>query len=78
MSTRRRVGLSRYLGNIVDDTRDFLDDVLDLVNEVEHDLRDTDDHDRRDRRRAPGRDRRRWPTPTRRGGRWRISLIGMG
>ncbi|MFF1613950.1 hypothetical protein ACFVYA_39820 [Amycolatopsis sp. NPDC058278] len=37
----RRIGLTRFLGNLIDDTKDFVDDVLDRGDEVEHDLRNT-------------------------------------
>ena len=57
--SRRRIGLSRYLGNVIDDTRDFLDDVIDRTNDFEHDLRDTDDDEDRRRDRRRGDDRRR-------------------
>ncbi|MCE6998362.1 hypothetical protein LZG04_26705 [Saccharothrix sp. S26] len=58
-----RVGLTRFLGNLVDDTKDFIDDVLDRGDEVERDLRGTarrtfreDERDRDDRDAARGRD----------------------
>jgi polyhydroxyalkanoate synthesis regulator phasin len=43
MTTRngRRSGIVKYLGNIVDDTKDLVDDLLDRGRDVEHDLRGT-------------------------------------
>lgn len=43
MTTRskRRTGIVRYLGNIVDETKDLVDDLLDRGRDLEHDLRDT-------------------------------------
>jgi len=38
---RRRSGLIHYLSNMVDDTKDFVDDLLDRGRDTEHDLRDT-------------------------------------
>ncbi|MFC4913818.1 hypothetical protein [Actinomadura gamaensis] len=38
---RSRSGISRYLSSVIDDTRDFLDDVLDRGSEVERDVRGT-------------------------------------
>jgi polyhydroxyalkanoate synthesis regulator phasin len=37
----RRIGLTKFIGNIVDDTKDFIDDVLDRARDAERDLRDT-------------------------------------
>lgn len=37
----KRIGLTRFLGNLIDDTKDFVDDVLDRGDEVERDLRST-------------------------------------
>jgi hypothetical protein len=37
----RRGGLFGYLGNVVDDTKDFVDDMLDRARDSEHDMRDT-------------------------------------
>lgn len=37
----RRIGLTKFLGNLVDDTKDFVDDVLGRGDEVEQDLRGT-------------------------------------
>jgi polyhydroxyalkanoate synthesis regulator phasin len=37
----KRTGITRFLGNIVDDTKEFIDDVLDRTRDTEHDLRDT-------------------------------------
>ncbi|SER13244.1 hypothetical protein SAMN05216188_10834 [Lentzea xinjiangensis] len=49
---RQRRGIIRFLGNIVDDTKDMVDDMLDRARDVEQDLRstarealDTDDED---------------------------------
>jgi Ran GTPase-activating protein (RanGAP) involved in mRNA processing and transport len=55
---RKRTGLVRYIGNVVDDTKDFVDDVLDRGREIEHDVRQTvrraveerEDEDERDDR----------------------------
>lgn len=38
---RRRSGITGYLGNIADDTKDFVDDMLDRARDTEHDMRDT-------------------------------------
>lgn len=40
-TTRRRRGLTGYIGNIVDDTKDFVDDMLDRARDAEHDTRET-------------------------------------
>ena len=49
---RQRRGIIKFLGNIVDDTKDVVDDMLDRARDVERDLRstarkalDTDDED---------------------------------
>ncbi|RKT54507.1 hypothetical protein [Saccharothrix australiensis] len=39
--SRKRTGIIGYLGNIVDDTKEYLDDVLDRGHEIDHDLRRT-------------------------------------
>jgi ABC-type transporter Mla subunit MlaD len=39
--TRRRSGVVKYLGNIIDDTKDLVDDLLDRARDIEHDVRDT-------------------------------------
>lgn len=39
--TRKRTGIVRYIGNVVDDTKDFIDDCLDRGRDVEHDMRHT-------------------------------------
>jgi hypothetical protein len=51
-ATRQRRGMIKFLGNIVDDTKDVVDDLLDRARDVERDLRstarktlDTDDED---------------------------------
>lgn len=38
---RKRNGIIGYLGNIVDDTKEYIDDVLDRGHDVDHDLRST-------------------------------------
>lgn len=38
---RRRTGITRYVGNMVDNTKDFVDDVLDRSHDLEDDLRET-------------------------------------
>ncbi|MFE9688008.1 hypothetical protein [Streptomyces sp. NPDC006285] len=59
--TRHRSGMSRFLHDIVDDTKDLLDDITDSLSDVEHDTRRSvsralrPDDDRRSSRR--GRDR---------------------
>ncbi|WP_414937143.1 hypothetical protein [Amycolatopsis sp. cmx-11-51] len=40
-TSRRRNGLTGYIGNIVDDTKDFLDDLLDRGRDAEREVRDT-------------------------------------
>jgi hypothetical protein len=36
----KRTGVAKFLGNIVDDTKEFVDDVLDRTRDAEKDLRD--------------------------------------
>ncbi|MBW4717311.1 hypothetical protein [Saccharothrix obliqua] len=59
MTTSRttRPGLTRFLGNLVDDTKDFIDDVLDRGGEVERDLRGTARRTFREDERDPARGR---------------------
>ncbi|MEV0681815.1 hypothetical protein AB0I60_35380 [Actinosynnema sp. NPDC050436] len=40
-SSRKRSGIIGYLGNIVDDTKEYIDDVLDRGHDVDHDVRST-------------------------------------
>jgi len=40
-TSRKRTGLFDYVGNIVDDTKEFVDDVLDRGREVDDDNRRT-------------------------------------
>ncbi len=40
-TSRKRTGLFDYMGNIVDDTKDFVDDVLDRGREIDDDNRRT-------------------------------------
>ncbi|WP_158894029.1 hypothetical protein [Amycolatopsis anabasis] len=40
-TTKRRTGIIKYLGNMIDDTKDLVDDILDRARDVEHDVRDT-------------------------------------
>lgn len=37
----KRTGITKFLGNIIDDTKEFVDDVLDRTRDAERDLRDT-------------------------------------
>jgi len=37
----RRTGITKFLGNVIDDTKEFVDDVLDRTRDAERDLRDT-------------------------------------
>ncbi|MGM1059045.1 hypothetical protein [Saccharothrix sp. Mg75] len=39
--TRRRGGIVGYLGTVVDATKDYVDEVLDRGEDIDHDLRDT-------------------------------------
>src|SRR3712207_6310410 len=39
--TKRRTGITKYFSNIVDETRDFLDEMVDRARDVEHDVRDS-------------------------------------
>lgn len=60
---RRRRGLIRFLGTVADETKDYLDDILDRAHDVNDDLRSatrriTDsDGDRYDERRRDRHDR---------------------
>jgi hypothetical protein len=40
-ATRQRRGIIKFLGNIVDDSKDVVDDLLDRARDVEQDLRST-------------------------------------
>jgi polyhydroxyalkanoate synthesis regulator phasin len=40
-TSRKRTGIVGYLGNIVDDTKDYIDDMLDRGREVDRDVRST-------------------------------------
>ncbi len=40
-TSRKRTGIIGYLGNIADDTKDYVDDMLDRGREVDRDLRST-------------------------------------
>jgi outer membrane murein-binding lipoprotein Lpp len=39
--TKPRTGITKYLSNIVDETRNFLDEMVDRARDVEHDVRET-------------------------------------
>ena len=39
--SKRRTGIVKYLGNVLDETKDLVDDMLDRARDVEHDMRDT-------------------------------------
>ncbi|EME97478.1 hypothetical protein J7W19_00150 [Streptomyces mobaraensis NBRC 13819 = DSM 40847] len=38
---RGRTGLIRFIGNVIDDAKEFTDECLDRMRDVEHDLRKT-------------------------------------
>lgn len=50
MARRRTTSITRYLGNMIDDTKDLVDDMLDRAYDVEKQVRPTrnDEDDDRD------------------------------
>ncbi|MFI0743435.1 hypothetical protein ACH4PU_36005 [Streptomyces sp. NPDC021100] len=36
---RRRTGITRFIGNVLDDAKDFTDECLDRARDLEHDVR---------------------------------------
>jgi Ran GTPase-activating protein (RanGAP) involved in mRNA processing and transport len=39
--TKRRTGIIKFIGNVLDESKDLVDDLLCRAREVEHDVRDT-------------------------------------